>query len=244
VLGQHVGPAPAGTVGYVRGPAMAGVDSVQVTLFGRGGHAGWPEQTVDPVVMAAAAVMRLQTLVAREIASHEQAVVTVGRLQAGFTDNVIPDTAELGITIRTYSPAIRDHLRAAVERVLRAESAASAAPREPQFEWGTSSPALINEPDATTRTMAAFAGHFGSGKVVEYPPIAASEDVGAFGAELSVPTVYWFLGGTDPDVFAGAMTSGESVPFNHSPEFAPCIEPTVTTGVTALTLAALTWLAS
>jgi amidohydrolase len=244
VLGQHVGPTPAGTIGYASGPAMAGVDSVQVSLFGRGGHAGWPEQTVDPVVMAAAAVMRLQTVVAREIASNEQAVLTVGRLHAGSTENVIPHTAELGITIRTYSPATRDHLRGAVERVLRAESEASAAPRPPHFEWGVSSPALVNDSEATAQTMGIFEEHFGATNVVEYPRIAASEDVGAFGAELAVPTVYWFLGGTDPQVFANAMESGASLPFNHSPEFAPAIEPTLTTGVKALTLAALTWLSS
>jgi hippurate hydrolase len=133
VLSQHVGPLPAGTIGHGQGPLMAGADSVQVTLFGRGGHGSRPEDTVDPVLMAAAIVLRLQGVVAREVASTEQAVVTVGRLQAGTKDNVIPETAELGINMRTYSTLVREQVRAAIERIVRAEAAASNAIRHRTF---------------------------------------------------------------------------------------------------------------
>jgi hippurate hydrolase len=244
VLGQHVGPLPAGMIGYARGRLMAAADSVNVTLYGHGGHASRPENAVDPVVMAAAAVMRLQTLVAREISSNEQSVLTVGRLQAGTKNNIIPDTAEIGIDIRTYSDEVRNHLRAAVERIVCAEARASAAPRDPSFDWALPAPVLISDPDATDVTVSAFHCHFGVDRLLELPPVAASEDVGAFGAALGVPTVYWFFGGIDPEVIADANRAGRPIPFNHSPQFAPAIEPTLTTGVNALALAALTWLST
>ena len=244
VLGQHVGPLPAGMIAYGRGPLMAAADAVQVTLYGHGGHASRPENAVDPVVMAAAAVMRLQTVVAREVSSNDQAVLTVGRLQAGTKHNIIPDTAELDIDIRSYSDETRNHLRVAVERIVRAEAQASAAPRDPVFDWNFSVPVLISDPDATDATVSAFHCHFGVDRMLELPPVAASEDVGAFGAALGVPTVFWFVGGIDPEVIAEATRAGRPIPVNHSPQFAPAIEPTLTTGVTALALAALTWLAT
>jgi len=243
ILGQHVGPLPAGTIGYALGPVMAAVDSVSVTMFGRGGHGGWPEAAIDPVVMAAAAVLRLQTIIAREVSSNDQAVLTVGRLHAGTTDNIIPDTAELGISIRSYSEGTRDHLRAAVERVIRAEAAASGATREPEFVWNRSVPALFSDPGATAAVRDRFTRHFGAENVFELPPLSTSEDVGAYGAALSVPTAFWFFGGVGPEVIAEAERTGKPVPYNHSPDFAPAVEPTLTTGVHALTLAALTWLA-
>ena len=242
VLGQHVGASEAGTVRYALGPAMAGNDSAKVTLYGRGGHAGWPEHTVDPLVMAAAAVLRLQTVVAREVPSTEQAVLTVGTLHAGTKDNIIADTSVMGITLRSYTPATRTLLRAATERIVRAEAHASSAPRDPDIDWYQGAPALTNDTAAMTTTVEAFRTHLGAGNVTEAAPIAASEDVGAYGAALSIPTVYWWLGGTDPHDFADAQRTGEALPFNHSPRFAPVIEPTISTGVKALAVAALTWL--
>ena len=171
-------------------------------------------------------------------------MLTVGRIQAGTKSNIIPDTAELDIDIRSYSDETRNHLRAAVERVVRAEAQASAAPRDPAFDWNFSVPVLISDPDATDTTVGAFQRHFGVDRMLELPPVAASEDVGAFGEALGVPTVFWFVGGIDPEVFAEATRSGLPIPVNHSPHFAPVIEPTLTTGVTALALAALTWLAT
>ncbi|MHA3019900.1 amidohydrolase [Mycobacterium sp. BMJ-28] len=242
ILGQHVGPLPAGVIGFGTGAIMAGNDAAEVTLYGRGGHGSSPEHTVDPVVMAAAVVMRLQTIVSREVPSHEQAVVTVGRLQAGTKENIIPDTAELGISIRTYSADRRAAVQAAIERIVAAEAAAAAAPREPEVEWTISAPVLINDPAATEKTVDALRTHFGADKVWPLPPLSASEDVGVFGNAIGVPTVFWFWGGVPMQTFTDAFAKGELPPTNHSPEFAPVLEPTLTTGVQALTLAARTWL--
>ncbi|RAJ75797.1 amidohydrolase [Streptomyces sp. cg28] len=244
VLGQHVGPLPAGFIGYGTGPVMASADSLHVTLHGRGGHGSRPEATVDPVLMAAHVVTRLQGIVAREVSPAEPAVVTVGRLQAGTKDNIIPDRAELGINIRTYTPQARDQVRAAVERIVRAESAAGGAVAEPDLVWSGAAPALVSDPDATRATMAAFAGHFGEQRIQTLPLVTASEDVGVFGEALKVPTVFWFWGGLDPEPTITAFLEGraDQLPSNHSPFFAPQIEPTLSTGVEALVLAAHTWL--
>jgi hippurate hydrolase len=242
VLGQHVGPLPAGMIGYGQGPIMAATDSVQVTLYGRGGHGSQPENTIDPVVMAAAVVMRLQGIVAREVAPSERAVVTVGRLQAGTKENIIPATAELGINIRAFTSLVSQQVKAAIERIVRAEAQASDAPKAPTFDWDVSAPVLVSDPAATATTVAAFEKAFGTELVIPIPQLAASEDVGVFGDMLGVPTVFWFWGGVDADVFAEAVSAGHLPPGNHSPEFAPEIEPTLTTGVQALTTAALTWL--
>jgi amidohydrolase len=244
VLGQHVGPLPAGMIGYGSGPLMAASDSVKVTLHGRGGHGSRPEAAIDPVLMAANVVTRLQGIVAREVSPAEAAVVTVGRLQAGTKDNIIPDTAELGINIRTYSTETRDLARAAVERIVTAEAAASAAPRVPEVIWISSAPLLISDPAATETTVAAFREHFGDQRLMPIPLVTASEDVGNFGEAAGVPTVFWFWGGLDTETVLGAMAEGrlDSLPGNHSPHFVPVIEPTLTTGVQALTVAARTWL--
>ncbi len=242
VLGQHVGPLPAGTIGHGQGPMMAGADSVQVKLFGRGGHGSRPEDTIDPVVMAAAIVLRLQGVVAREVPSNERAVVSVGRLQAGTKDNIIPETAELGINMRTYSPAVREQVQAAIERIVRAEAAASNAVREPELDWNLHAPVLISDPAATATTVAALQRQFGAERLMPLPPLSASEDVGAFGEAIGAPTVFWFWGGVDPDVFADAISKGRMPPANHSPQFAPVLEPTLATGVQAMTAAALCWL--
>ncbi len=237
VLGQHVGPLPAGMVGHGSGPLMAAADALTVTLHGRGGHGSTPEGTVDPVLMAAHVVVRLQGIVAREVAASERAVVTVGRLHAGTKENIIPDTADLGITVRTLSDHTRDLVRAAIERIVRAEAAASGAPREPEFDWTSSAPLLVCDPDATARTVAALTELFGQERMVALPAINASEDVGVFGTAAGVPTVYWFFGGID-----FTERQFDHLPMNHSPEFAPDIEPTLTTGIQTLVTAARTWL--
>jgi hippurate hydrolase len=244
VLGQHVGPLPAGLIGHASGPIMAAADSVDVVLYGRGGHGSRPESTVDPVLMAAHVVTRLQGIVAREVPPAETAVVTVGRLQAGTKDNIIPGTAELGINIRTYSAQTRERVRTAIERIVRAEAAASAAPRPPELTWTISAPLLVSDPSATETTVAAFAGHFGAQRLLPMPVVNASEDVGVFGEAAGVPTVFWFWGGLEPETAMAALRDGriDSLPGNHSPRFAPVIEPTLSTGIQALAVAALTWL--
>ena len=245
VLGQHVAPLPAGMLALRAGPAFAGTDSMRITLHGSGGHGSRPETTVDPIVMAAATVMRLQTVVSREIAGTDTAVLTIGTLRAGTKENIIPDRAELGLNIRSYDPAVRERILAAVERITRAEAAASSAPAEPEFELIDSFPVLVNDEAAVARTRPVLGE---VAPVVDPGLVTGSEDVGLFATEAGVPCVYWLLGGADPAAFAGA-TSREQLlagvaaqPSNHSPLYAPVVEPTLSVGVAALVAAARHWL--
>ncbi|MHC5262735.1 amidohydrolase [Streptomyces sp. UC4497] len=249
-LGQHVSPAPVGLVGTRPGPVMAASDSLRVRLHGRGGHGSTPETTVDPIVMAAAVVMRLQTVVSREVGAAQTAVVTVGSLHAGTKENIIPDTAELRINIRSTTPAVRERVLAAVERIVRAEAAASGAPEEPEITALHSFPVTVNDADATGTVLTAIAEVLGRERVFTLPePLTGSEDFGTFGTALGVPSVFWHFGGGDPALFAhidpdALLTDGlpDTVPANHSPYFAPVPEPTIHTGVTALLAAAAHWL--
>jgi hippurate hydrolase len=245
VLGQHVAPLPAGMLALRAGPAFAGTDSMRITLHGSGGHGSRPETTVDPIVMAAATVMRLQTVVSREIAGTDTAVLTIGTLRAGTKENIIPDRAELGLNIRSYDPAVRERILAAVERITRAEAAASDAPAEPEFELIDSFPVLVNDEAAVARTRPVLGE---VAPVVDPGLVTGSEDVGLFATEAGVPCVYWILGGADPAAFAGATSREELLagvaaqPSNHSPFYAPVVEPTLSVGVAALVAAARHWL--
>ncbi len=248
VLGQHVAPLPAGTLGLRSGPAFAASDALKVTLYGTGGHGSRPEAAVDPVVMAAATVMRLQTLVSREVAGTDTAVLTVGALNAGTKANIIPDDAQLLLNIRSYDETVRQHLLEAIARVVRAEADASRAPRPPDIEVFESAPAVVNDPDAVVRTRGALESVVGAGRVVDPGPVTGSEDVGVLAAFAGVPLVYWLLGGADPTVFAGATTAEQlmrvlaGLPSNHSPQFAPVEDPTLRVGVAALVAGATEWL--
>jgi len=248
VLAQHVAPAPAGFLGLSSGVVFAGADSLRITLFGRGGHAALPEAPVDPVVMAAATVLRLQTIAARELAGGEMAIVTVGALRAGTKENIIPDEAELLLSVRTADAGVRDRVLAAIERIVRAEAAASGAPREPEIVRFDHAPALINDEEATARTRSALAEVVAHDRLLDPGLIPVSEDCGVFATEAGVPCVYWMLGGGDPAAFAGARSAQDlrtrtaRQPANHSPQYAPVIEPTLRIGVAALVAAARAWL--
>lgn len=246
-LGQHVVPLPAGFVGYRPGPFMAASDAVQVKLLGRGGHGSRPEATVDPVVMAAATVMRLQTIVSREVAALDSAVVTVGAIHAGATTNIIAPEAELLLTVRSFTPQVRQKVLASIERIVNAEAAASGAPAAPEITRMGGYPVLANDPIAMATTAEAIGAELGGDLVREQDPVLGSEDFGAFGAAAGVPSCFWFFGGVDPQAFARASEAGRlerDIPSNHSPFFAPVIEPTLSTGVRAMTAAAKAWLAS
>jgi amidohydrolase len=248
ILGQHVMPGPAGQLSYRSGTTQAAADSLEVRLFGRGAHGSMPESSVDPVVMAAATVLRLQTIVSREIAATQAAVVTIGALQAGSKDNVIPDEALLKINVRSFGEDVRRHVLDAIERIVNAEATASGAPKPPEITTIEHYPLTTNDPDATARVASALCARFGEGRVDELAtPISASEDFGSFGTEWGVPSVFWYVGGTDPDAYRAAQQADrvtQDIPTNHSPTFAPVIHPTLETGVRAITTAALDALAA
>lgn len=249
VLGQHVGPAPAGMVGAHPGAAFASADSIDITVRGRGGHGSRPETTIDPIVMASAIVGRLQTIVSREIAPQETAVVTVGRLNAGTKNNIIPDSAELGLTIRSYNEDVRGRMLAAIERIeriVRAESAASGAP-DPAIVPAESFPVTVNDSVATERTVAAFRSALGEEAVLDPGQVSGSEDVGLLATAANAPLVYWILGGAHPETYLAAANAGtieRDIPSNHSAHFAPEMQPTLNRGVAALVIATREWLRS
>ncbi len=244
VLGQHVMVGPSGTVAGRPGAITSSADSLQIRLFGRGAHGSMPQASIDPVVMAAATVMRLQTIVSRELAAAEAAVVTVGALQAGTKENVIPDDAIIKLNVRTFDEGVRTRVLAAIERIVNAEAEASGAPRKPEITTLDHYPLNVNDPEASRRVVEAFRGHFGATRVRETGPAPASEDFGSFGAEWHAPSVFWFVGGTDPDLYAKAKDANRlnELPVNHSPKFAPVLHPTLRTGVEALVVAARAWL--
>lgn len=242
VLGQHVAPVAAGLLGLHAGPAFAGSDVLDIRLIGRGGHGSRPEATVDPVVMAASTVLKLQTIVSREVAAGDSAVVTVGRLQAGTKDNIIPDEAGLGLNVRYFDEAVRTRVLGAIDRIVHAEADAAGAPQPPRITPGESFPPLVNDPVETERTRAALAARFGAERVIDPGAVSGSEDVGLLATAVGVPLVYWLLGGWDPAAFFAAEQAGttdQDIPSNHSPRFAPVPHPTLETGVTALVVATL-----
>ena len=243
VLGQHVMVGPAGAVAGRIGAITSAADSLQIRLFGRGAHGSMPQASIDPVVMAAATVMRLQTIVSREVAAAEAAVVTVGALQAGTKENVIPDEAIIKLNVRTFDEGVRKRVLSAIERIVNAEAAASGAPRLPEITTLDHYPLNVNDAEATKRVADAFRRHFPAERVRQTGPAPASEDFGSFGTEWHVPSVFWFVGGTDPNIYAKAKESGRlnELPVNHSPLFAPIIHPTLETGVEALVVAAQAW---
>jgi len=246
VLGQHVMVGPSGTVAGRAGAITSAADSLQIRLFGRGAHGSMPQASIDPVVMAAATVLRLQTIVSREIAAAEAAVVTIGVLQAGTKENVIPDEAIIKLNVRTFDAGVRTRVLAAIERIVNAEAAASGAPRKPEITTLDHYPLNANDRDASKRVVDAFRVHFGTERVRETGPAPASEDFGSFGTQWHVPPVFWFVGGTDPEAYAKARAANKlnELPVNHSPKFAPVLHPTLQTGVETLVVATRAWLSA
>ncbi len=245
VLAQHVAPLGAGLISYAPGACMAASDSLKITFHGTGGHGSRPETAVDPIVMAAAFVQRLQSVVAREVAPKDRAVVTVGSFQAGDAPNVIPDQAVVQLSVRTFDEDVRGRVLAAIDRIAKAEATASGAPREPESEVLNTFPVTRNDDRTLERVNAAFTDHFGAQRLFGYEPAAGSEDAGLIATAAGAPLYYWWLGGWDPDEFRAAMSSGrlaQDIPSNHSPHFTPVKQPTLTMGVQALTVAALSHL--
>ncbi|MEU8777918.1 amidohydrolase [Streptomyces sp. NPDC048606] len=255
VLAQHAAPLPAGMVAHAYGPMTAGSVTFRVVVHGRGGHAGAPHLTVDPVVTAAHVVTRLQTVVAREAAPSEQVAVTVGSFRAGERANVVPDRAELGITVRAAGEAALTRAADAVERIVRAECAASGCPREPEVVRESASPVTHPDPGTTAAVRAAHVARFGPERVTMWPPSLATEDFGLFGdagvathGARGVRLGYWMLGVIGPAAWAAAPGEGAAaklaaLPANHAPDFAPDVRTALPAAVDALAEAALTCLA-
>lgn len=242
VLAQHAAPLPAGMVAHGTGPMTAGSVSLDVVVHGRGGHVATPHLAVDPVVTAAAVVVRLQTVVAAETAPAEQVVLTVGRLQAGTRGNVIPDRAELGLTVRGFSGAALDRVVTAVHRIVRAECDASGCPVPPEISVVSRSPVNRPDPQLTAAIRDAHAAAFGEARVTGWPPSMATEDFPLLAPD-GVPTAYWMLGTAGPRQWAAApgTTAAEKLaglPPNHSPLFAPSPRLALPTGITAMVTAA------
>ena len=244
-LAQHVLPPMAGTVGTRPGPFLTAAESMKITVYGRGGHGSMPQNTIDPVVLAALIIVRLQTVVSREVAPGETAVLTVGSCQAGTKSNIIPDRAVLQLNLRSYSQQTRQRMLAAIQRMARAECQASGSPQDPDFETFDSFPLTDNDPDTTSRVAAAFHAHFGD-RAGEAGQQTASEDFSDVPRAAGIPYTYWAIGGTDPQTYRDAEKAGriqDDIPVNHSPKFLPVLQPALRTGTEALVTAALAWLA-
>jgi len=234
---------PAGKVYYVPGPAMASVDSVDVTIFGRGGHGALPHTTVDPVVIAAKTVLGFQTLISREKDPLEPAVLTVGSIHGGTKYNIIPDEVKLQITLRTFNPEVRQLLLSGIERVAKAEAAAARASKEPVVKVSESQDLTYNDPALTRRLAAALAKQLGAENVLEKRPEMVAEDFGEFGKAAGVPSVQLRVGAVEPSKYEAAMKAGTPLPSLHSSGFAPDRERTIKAAATVLTLSALDLLA-
>ena len=246
ILGQHVMVGLAGTVNYRPGVTLSAGDSLKIKIFGRGSHASQPQTSIDPVIMAAATTMRLQTIVSREIAPTEPAVLTIGSLQAGTKENIIPDDATIKLNMRTFSEDTREHMLKSIRRICCAECDASGAERPPEFTKINSYPLTENDLAATQKVAEAFGQQFGENASLAPSPASASEDFSIFGRTWGVPYVFWFVGSTDPAVYAKAKKDKtiNKIPSNHSPKFAPQIHPTLETGLQAMLTAASAWLCS
>ena len=243
---QHVLAYPAGKIGTQAGPVLSAGDSIRITLHGKGAHGSMPHNSVDPVVLAAMVVLRLQTIVSRETKPGEFAVLTVGSSVAGSKSNIIPDRAVLLANLRTYDMAVRQRMIDSIERMVKAECEASGSPRAPEFEYFDQYPLTDNNAEVTEKITSAFRSHFGAETVFDLGRLTASEDFSDIPDALGTPYTYWGVGGIDPEKYQRALDAGrveQDIPVNHSEFFAPVIEPTLSHGTQALVVAALTYLA-
>ena len=229
----HVGnELPAGMASITPGIYNTNADSIRITIYGKGGHGSAPHTAVDPIVIAARTILSLQTIVSREVKPGEMAVVTVGYVHAGNKNNIIPDSAEMGLTVRSYKQDVRKQVLAAIARIAKAESAAGGAPREPLVDHYEGTDAVYNDPALAQRLRAPLEAALGKKNVVIEGPITPSEDFSYF-VEQGVPGFYFSLGGADPQKYAEAKASGNRLPSNHSPLFAPEAEPAIKAGIAA-----------
>jgi len=234
----HTSPAPYGTIAYNVGAVTSNSDGLEITFKGRGGHGSAPDKTIDPIAIAAHFITDVQTVISREKDPMQFGVVTIGAVQAGTVGNIIPDAATLRGTIRSYDPAVRDKLLSGVRRTANAVAMMAGAP-PPDVALVEGGLAVVNSEAVVTRTETVLKAAFGSKNVQRAPPITASEDFSAFVNE-GVPSMFFFVGVSDPQQVAESMKpGGKPLPFNHSPFFAPVPEPSIKTGVQAMSLTVL-----
>ena len=235
IYGQHVWPGVAGTVNITPGTAMAMADSLEVIVHGQQAHGSQPENSIDPIVLGAYMITRLQTVVSREISGRDTAVLTIGVFQGGLKENIIPASARFTINIRTYDEAVREKVLTAVHRIVRAEAQASGAP-DPEIRPMYDFPQVVNDADLTESLIAALGDELGADAVNVTPPVTGSEDFGRFGDAIGVPYVFWFFGGYSQ----AKVDDPEEVLSNHSPFFGPDeVGTTLGTGVRAALTALL-----
>ncbi len=220
----------AGTVAVASGTYDTNADSLRITIYGKGAHGSAPQTGIDPIVIAARTILALQTIVSREVKPGEMAVVTVGYVRAGTKNNIIPDQAELGLTVRTYKADIRKQVLAAIARIVKAEAEAAGAPREPLIDRYEQSDSVYNDPTLAVREKSVLESTLGKQNVMSEEPIGASEDFSYF-VEQGIPGFYFELGGAEPQEYLKAKAEGRNLPSNHSPLFAPDVEPALRTGI-------------
>ena len=229
----HVGNyLPAGEVGITPGIYNTNADSLRITIYGKGGHGSAPHTAIDPIVIAARTILALQTVVSREVKPGEMAVVTVGYIRAGTKNNIIPDQAELGLTVRTYKADVRKQVLAAITRIVKAEALAGGAPQEPLIEHYESTDSVFNDLALAERLRAPLEAVLGKQNVITTEPITPSEDY-AFFVEQGIPSLYMSLGGADPQKYAESKNGGAMLPSNHSPYFAPDVDPALHAAIKA-----------
>ena len=233
LVSLHVGNGlPAGKVGYTAGYISSNADSIKITIFGKGAHGSQPHNSIDPIVLGAKIVLALQTIPSREVRPGEPVVVTVGYFQAGLKNNIIPDEAKLGLTVRTYDQDVRKHVLAAISRMVKGEAEAAGVTKLPQIEHDEATDAVYNDPALAKAMTAVLVKALGKDNVEQEPPAMTSEDFSYF-VEQGVPGFYFSLGGANPQKYAEAKASGEKLPSNHSPLLAPDAKPAIETGITA-----------
>ena len=221
---------PAGKINYTPGFSAANSDSVDVTIYGVGGHGSRPQSTVDPIVLAARTIVSWQTIVARENDPQDPAVITVGSIHGGTKHNIIPDEVQMQLTVRSYKDEVRKHLLAAIERIAVAEAEAAGAPKKPLVKVTESVGAMYNDPELIARLAGRLKQVMGEANVVPGHPMMGSDDFAEY-RSAGIPSAMLGLGAVNPAKFAAAAKSGEILPGPHSPYFAPDREPSLKTGI-------------
>lgn len=223
---------PVGTIGFTSGYALAGADTVDITIFGKGGHGAMPHTTIDPIVIAAKSVIGFQSIISREKDPREPGVITVGRIAGGTKDNIIPNEAHLGLSVRSFKPEVRKQLLSGIERVVKGEAEAGGSPKPPVFEYPETTTPLYNDPKLASRVVGALRHTLGDNRVLEKPPLMVSEDFAAY-SQGGVPIFLFHVGAVDPAKYQQAMSTGATLPSLHSSTFAPEYKGTLRTAITA-----------